>query len=560
MNKRIPIGLSNFKKLIEENYYYVDKSLLVKDIDESGEVVLITRPRRFGKTLNLSMLQYYYDISEQPCGHLFNNLAIEKWEKFTSTQGQFPTIFVSFKEIFQSTYSEMMQEFKEVIAGEFERHVYLLDSSAIAVHEKERFQRLRTETGTVSDLRRSLKFLAALLYKHYKKKVIVLIDEYDVPVQAAFLSGFYEKFLVFFKGLLTGVLKDNKNLEKGVVTGILALAKAGVFTGLNNLDVYNLTHARMADKFGFTTEESMTLLSSYGIQDFSAIKNWYNGYQIGLTSGIFNPWSLLKCVKNEGSLESYWANTGDNVLIRRLIARAGALVKTDLETLLSNQTVQKTIQESIIFPDLDHQEGLVWSILLFTGYLTYTSFKMKEGKKVCSLTIPNMEIKYLYKELIQSLFTDLVVGGQVVEFLQALTEGNTEVFARYLQTFVINCMSVHDLSSEEPERSYHLFVLGLLVMLKDSYTVKSNHESGYGRYDISLIPKDNKKNGIVLELKRVWEEGKDGLDKGAQLALDQIIERKYAESLFDQGVNTVIAYGIAFLGKKVCVKAVELQK
>lgn len=560
MKKRLPIGLSDFKRLIEDDYYYVDKTLLIKDIDESGSVVLITRPRRFGKTLNLSMLQYYYDISEKPCGHLFKDLNIEKWEKYQATQGQFPTIFVSFKEIFQSTYHKMMLTLRRVIAEEFERHAYLLESSSIPDHEKEMFQRIRTQKNTVNELSSSLKFLGSLLVKHYRKNVIVLLDEYDVPVQASFIHGFYEKFLLTYKELLTGVLKDNRNLEKGVVTGILTLAKAGVFTGLNNLNVCNIMKVSIADKFGFTTEESFALLNYYDIKDLNAIKSWYNGYQMGHTSGIFNPWSIIQCIFNQGSLEPYWVKTGDNVLIRRLIARAGALVKTDLETLLNGQVVEKAIEESIIFPDLDHRENLVWSILLFTGYLTYSSYEIRDGKKMCSLVIPNMEIKYLYRELIESLFTDLVVGGQVVEFLQALTEGKTEVFARYLQSFVLNSMSFHDLSSDEPERSYHLFVLGLLILLKDSYTMKSNHESGFGRYDISLFPKDNRKNGVIIELKKIWEDGQDGEEKAAQAAIDQIIEKKYVESFFDQGVKKILVYGIAFLGKKVCVKAIVLEK
>lgn len=558
MDKKIPVGIWNFRKIIEEGYYYVDKSLLIKNVIESGEVVLMTRPRRFGKTLNLSMLHYFYEISDQPTAHLFEELAIWQHVEFRSLQGQFPVIFVTFKDIFQSTYEDMLNKFAYIISLEFKRHGYLLSSSELDDGDKARILRLQNETGSKLDLAISLQFLSHVLSKHYNKKVIVLIDEYDVPVQAAYVHNFYEKLILFVKELLTGVLKDNLALQKGVVTGIFTLAKAGILTGLNNLDIFNLTNERFADKFGFTAEEAAAMLQYYHIPDFSKVQEWYNGYIFGPIQGMFNPWSMIKCIENKGALEIYWANTSDNILLKKMIARAGAATKTDLELLLSDQVVEKTVDESIVFPDLDIEVDMIWTILLYTGYITYTHYVIKDGKKSCSLVIPNQEIKFLYKNLIKRLFIEMVRGGMAIEFLQALTEGNTEVFSNHLQNFILNSMSSHDISSPEPEQSYHLFVLGLLVMLSDDYIVKSNQESGFGRYDIMIIPKQKHRKGIVIELKKVWTRGPDALEIAAQKAIDQIIERKYDQIFKEQGIQHIVCYGIAFEGKAVLVKSINL--
>ena len=541
MAKKIPVGIWNFRKIIEEDYYFVDKSLLIKEIAESGEVVLMTRPRRFGKTLNLSMLQYFYEKSEISTAHLFEGLAIWQYEEFRSLQGQFPVIFVTFKDIFQSTYGEMIKKFAFIIALEFKRHAYLLSSPALDASDSERFSRLQAEIGSERDLASSLHFLSRALSKHHNKKIMILIDEYDVPVQAAYVHGFYEQCILFAKELMTGAFKDNLALEKGLITGIFTLAKSGIFTGLNNLDIFNLTGERFADKFGFTAEEADTMLRYYNIQDLHEVQQWYNGYIFGTMHGIFNPWSIIKCIGNKGALEIYWANTSDNVLLKKMITNAGAATKIDLEILLTDQIIEKTIEESIVFPDLDLEPDMIWTILLFTGYITYKHYEIKEGKKACSLIIPNQEIKFLYKNLIKKLFIESVMGGKAVEFLQALTEGNNEIFSNHLQNFVLNSMSAHDLSSAEPEQSYHLFVLGLLVMLSDDYAVQSNRESGLGRYDIMIIPKQRHRKGIIIELKKVWTIGPDALEKAAQKAIDQIIEKNTPKLFMNKGSKILYA-------------------
>ncbi len=556
MKKLVPIGISDFKELKSGNYYYVDKTMLIKDIFESGKAVLVTRPRRFGKTLNLSMLHYYFTL-ESNNSDLFVDTQIWAHESYKNLQGQFPVIFITFRDITQTNYNDMLKKIAYTVSIEFERFFYILEGETLKTHEKEMFNRINSRHADLVDLASSLEFLVRMLHKFHKKKVIVLLDEYDVPLQTAYLHGFYDELIPVMRDLLTGIFKDQVMLEKGVITGNLTLAKAGIFSGLNNLDVYNVTHTRMADKFGFTTEEAYGLLDYYECKNIiEEIKNWYDGYTFGEVKGIFNPWSMLKCISENGVRYTYWVNTSHNSLLKKLIGSADEGTKSDLVNLLNGQSVQHTIRESIIFKDLDTQFDLIWSLLLFTGYLTYTSCHVRDGKKECTLIIPNNEIKYLYEELIRDIFTQILPGkGQ--ELLSAIIRGDTATFTTLLQDFVLKSMSTFDVPSSDPERSYHLFVLGLLVMLSEDYEVSSNREGGLGRYDIALIPKVPGKVGIVIEFKKVWGEN-ESLEVSAQKALDQIVEKKYAISLFSKNVSSVFAYGIAFKGKTLFVKSASL--
>lgn len=554
MQKLVPIGISDYKKLVEGNHYYVDKTRLIEEIWDSGEVVLVTRPRRFGKTLNLSMLRYFFEQSSVDHQHLFKDTAIWQHVKYQALHGQFPVIFLSFRSIKGSHWQVCYDTFALIISEEFDRHRYLLSDGSLESQEKVLFQRILERTVSEAELRLSLQFLGKLLARYHQKKVVVLIDEYDVTVQSAYVHGFYEEAIEFLKVLLTAILKDNNVLEKGVLTGVLTLAKAGIFTDLNNLDVFNLTHETMADKFGFTRKEVADLLNYYGLTHSQAqIEQWYDGYTFGTTSAIFNPWSVLKCIKAQGVIDTYWANTSDNILVKKLIARATISIKSELELILHNKPVEQSIKESITFPQLDHGSDLVWSLLLFTGYLTYKTCEFKDGSKVCALIIPNQEIRHLYVQMIRELFKESVMGGQVENLLLAITQGDTDIFSKLLQSFVLNSMSAYDLPSDEPEKSYHLFVLELLVALSDTYEVKSNRESGLGRYDIMIIPKKEHIPSIIMEFKIVRPG--ETLETTAQKALDQIREKKYAQELYTKSVLSVLEYGIAFEGKKIFVKS-----
>ncbi len=354
------------------------------------------------------------------------------------------------------------------------------------------------------------------------------------------------------------MLKDNDEMEKGIITGILTLTKAGIFTGLNNLDVFDLTSSvNLSDKFGFTENEVRELITYYGFDEQEVnIKARYNGYMFGRTSSLYNPWSVLSCIRNKGMLQNYWVSTSGNYLVKRLIGRACVEVKAKLEKLLVGQAVQEVIDKSITFPELTTRSDILWSFLLYTGYLTYADYSIKEGKVYASLNVPNEELSYLYAELITNIFKESVVGGQVNDLLETLIAGDTKIFTKLLQSFVLASMSSFDLSSSEPEKSYHLFVLGLLVALRDVYEVKSNNESGHGRYDIALIPRVNNKPGIVIEFK-VVRKG-ETVDTAAQRALSQIIQKDYTQELFDRSINNIIAYGIAFEGKPISVASTTL--
>ena len=555
--KKIPIGVSDYKNLVDGDYYYVDKTLLIGDILNSGAVVLMTRPRRFGKTLNLSMVRYFLEKSENSTEYLFNTTKIWDHKEYHELQGSSPVIFVCFKDVKEPSWEAAYDSFALVLSNEFDRHDYLLEGDTLKPHERELYQRILERRASSIELKASLNFLAKVLHRHHKKKPFLLIDEYDTPIQKAFLEGYYEPAISFLQGLLATVLKDGNEIEKGVVTGILTLTKAGIFSGLNNLDVFDLTSVNISDKFGFTEDEVTQLLEYYGYSERSKdIKQWYDGYTLGKTSAMYNPWSVLSCLRNEGMLQNYWVSTSSNDLVKRLIGRASIDVKANLEKLLTGKTATETIYSSITFPEVETRSDILWSLLLFTGYVTYSEYTIKDGRVHASLKIPNEELQHLYAELISSIFKESILGGQVAHLLEALTIGDTEIFSKLLQSFVYTSMSSFDLSSSEPEKSYHLFVLGLLVALSDTYEVKSNKESGLGRYDITLIPRVNNKPGIVMEFK-VVRKGEDIEDVSTK-ALDQITQKKYTQELFDRSVSKVLAYGIAFEGKTIHVSSSEV--
>ena len=550
--KNIPIGISDFKKLIEEGYYYVDKTAIIPQLIKSGEVVLISRPRRFGKTLTLSMLKYFFEQSTISNASLFSNTAIETYKEYTALQGQFPVIFLSFKDIKQTSWESVFKDFASVLAEEYNRHKYLLHSPALESYEKEYFEKILKKKTAQDELEWSIRSLAKFLHAHYEKKVIILIDEYDLPIHSAYSNGFYEIAINFLRSLLSRALKDVPFLEKGVLTGILTLAKAGIFSGLNNLAVFNLTDKRLAESFGFTESEVAELLEYYNLAHLNGeVKQWYNGYTFGNTAGIYNPWSVLECITREGTFDQYWAYTGDDSLLKKLIARAPSSTKTDLQLLLTGKSITRNIEEMVPFPVLDTRPDLIWSLLLWTGYLTYTSCELQEGEKVCHLVIPNQEIKYIYTRLIKALMKELTLDGQADLLLQALIDDDCSSLESLLQSFVQNSMSVFDIPSSEPEKSYHLFVLGILVMLGNHYEVKSNRESGLGRYDIMLIPRQDNKPAIVIEFK-VVRKG-ETLKTVAEKALEKIIAKNYIQELHNRGIHDITAYGIAFEQKNVAI-------
>lgn len=553
---KLPIGISDFKEIIEDGYYYIDKTLFIKELVETaGKVILITRPRRFGKTLNLSMLKYFFEINSTSNTHLFENTIIWQYKEYHELQGAYPVIFLTFKNCKQGNWEDAYKKFVELITLEFARHSAILMPELSSL-ELEKYIDISKGTAHSTRYTNSLFFLAMLLKRHYKKRVIVLIDEYDAPIHAAYVNGYYDKMIHFMQSLLTEVLKDNVYLERGILTGILRTAKEGIFSGLNNLRVKTLLDDEFADKFGFTLREVDQLLIDANLTEKSnLIKTWYNGYHCGAIT-LYNPWSLIECIGNKGRVASYWSNTSDNKLIERLIAKASSPVAAELNMLLDGISIEKEIDYGLVFPGIEKNQKAVWSLLLFTGYLTFTGLQYPPGKTLCSLTIPNEEIKLLYQQLITAIFEQALNHSLMHDLKQSLLEANGELFGKVLQEFIITSMSMFDIPKTEAERSYHLFVLGLLVIMSDTFEVKSNRESGEGRYDILLVPHNKKQWGIILEFKKASSDSDEIMQTTAQKALDQINDKQYAQELKHRGIIKIAAFGIACMGKKIVVKSV----
>jgi hypothetical protein len=555
--KNLPIGISDFSKLIKGDYYYVDKTLLIKEIlESSGEVQLIPRPRRFGKTLNLSMLKYFFEKTDHDNSALFTHTKIWQDENYRKHQGKYPVIYLTFKDVKEEKWEIAYKKIVSLISREFERHI-VLAKKHLSAFQLNKYTAIIEERADLVDYHNSLFILTKLLHEAYNEQVIVLIDEYDAPIHAGYAHGYYQDTIQFMRSFLTPALKDNDSLNRGILTGILRTAKEGIFSGLNNLKVYSLLNNTFQDKFGFTQQEVERLFNDFNLSPLlDDAQQWYNGYTFGSTT-IYNPWSLLMCISEQGAFQPYWVNTSDNLVIKKLLTLSDIEVKTDFELLLSGKSVAKVVDEAIIFPGIEKNDQALWSLFLFTGYLTYTSCELNEGITTCSLTIPNKEIKFLYNNFIKEIVQGLLKTAKVTTFVKALTTGDVETFGILLQEFVLNSISFYDLPINEAEKSYHLFVLGLLALLADSYQIKSNRESGHGRYDIMLIPHDKNNLGIVIEFKKATE--KETLEIAAQRALEQINNKKYAQELIASGIKHIKAYGIAFKGKDVLVLAEDLK-
>lgn len=553
MTKQLPIGISDFKKLIEGGYVYVDKSLLIQELIERGaEVTLIPRLRRFGKTLNLSMLRYFFEKG-QP-SHLFESLKIWKDEKCRALQGQFPVIFLSLKDVKHPSWEKTFESLCGFIAEEFQRHRYLVEENTLSAEEKDDYLQILRREGEQALVERSLRLLTEWLHRYHKKRVILLIDEYDTPAHAAYVGGFYETFIGFLRNWLSGGLKDNNALERGVLTGILRIAKESIFSGLNNISTFTILSEGFQDKFGLLESEVRILLQEYGLIDqLPEIRKWYNGYRIGSCEGIYNPWSVLKCIDAKGALAPYWVNTSDNALMKQLIARGTEELKADVEELIRGGIIHKTIEEGIIFSNLDKNPDAVWSLLLFSGYVTITS--TPSYGKPCSLRIPNAEVGELYKSTVLDWFKTTIHETNYRLLLNSLITGDVDTFSQIFQEFLVTSVSVFDVSAEEPEKIYHAFILGMLIGLKDRYEVKSNRESGYGRYDVMLIPKNPQDLGIVMEFKKIGRFEKTDLETAVASALKQIEERQYDVELRKLGVTRILHLGFAFEGKKVVIRS-----
>ncbi len=554
---QLPIGYDNFGKILEKKLYFVDKSLLIQEIidNKEAEVIVITRPRRFGKTLNLSMLQYFFSAEAYGCKTqgLFDGLKIAALgEEYMQHQGGYPVIFITLKDVRNHSFTHARKQLGHLLAELYGEYPYLLHSPHLEAAEKQFFKTVVEITDDSSVLEKALRYLIHYLFKHHGVKVWLFIDEYDTPLQSAFLHGYYEEMIDLIRGLFGAALKTNPYLEKAVITGILRIAKESLFSGLNNVKVYTLLQSKYGQYFGFTEPEITDLLTKANLaEQADSIRHWYNGYLAGDTV-IYNPWSIANCMNDNGLLRPYWVNTSSNDLIKHLLARGDESLKENLALLIAGQPIEALIDENISFGDLEKDNNALWSLLLSSGYLKAIQCEPFKARMQCRLMPPNYEVKILYEGIMQGWFSEALGHNKYQSFLKSLTRGDVEEFTLRLQDCLQNTLSLFDVTGHQPEKFYHGFVLGMTVSLELTHEVQSNKESGFGRYDVMLIPKDPSQLGIVMEFKTVSDE-KVVLSQAAEQALQQVIDRGYAQTLRSKGIERILQLGLAFHHKTVAV-------
>jgi hypothetical protein len=563
---KLPIGYDNFRSVIDKKLTFVDKSLLIKDFldDEGTQVALVTRPRRFGKTLNLSMLHHFFaaEVQGEPTKDLFKGLKImQQGEQYLQHQGKYPVIALSFKDIKQNSFEDSFQKLCDLFVSVYDEYGYLLDSNKVTDTQKRFIESILKREINPPQLENALKFLTGCLFQHHDHiRPLLLIDEYDTPIQAAYASKYYDKMVNFMRGLFSAGLKDNPYLHRAMLTGILRISKESLFSDLNNVKVYSMLNAKYSEHFGFTETEVNDLFNQAKLNtNPEEIKAWYNGYKISNTI-IYNPWSIVNCIQEQGVLKPYWVNTSDNKLVKDLLIQSSTQFKHDFELLLEGKVVEKFIDENFVFPELQVNQAAVWSLLLMAGYLKVVSSQETLQGTLCQLQIPNQEIRNLYRKIIEQWLSN----GKGIEwynqFLNDLLTGNMEELQKGLHEIMLQTISVHDFS-RAPEAFYQGLMIGLTASLdKDQYEKRSNRESGYGRYDIVIIPKNTDKLAILLELKSVKvpkkeEDLKPQLEKAAKEALDQIEKNKYSAELKQRGIGDVLKIGLAFCGKEFHIES-----
>ena len=549
---KLPIGISDFAELVTENYNFADKSLFIKEIISDGaKVILITRPRRFGKTLNLSMLYHFLQANFQIKDNIFKDLNVAKDTNFCQQhQNKYPVIFVSFKDIKASSYENAYKDIIETISQLYENHRYLLEESILSQTEKNTFLEILNKKAQSSEIKSSLKLLTKHLSTKFSKPPILLIDEYDTPIQEAYLKGYYSEMIELMRSILGQALKDNTSLGKAIVTGITKISQESLFSGLNNIQAYGILQERYGQYFGFTEEEVNQFLLEGRLEGHPSIKKWYNGYQIGKYV-LYNPWSIISCLSNNGKLQPYWLNTSSNELITKLVSNSDIVVKQKFELLLQGQIIEQAISENLVFPDLEIDPEALWVLLLYTGYLKVLSSEFRGNRLMAKIAIPNQEVSFVYDKIVERWFSLAISLESYDRFVQSLTNGDVEKFELYLATYIVQSGSYFDFNQNTPEQIFHVFILGLVVGLRDDYIISSNEESGLGRLDVAFIPKSKQKNGIILEFKIANTQ--EELVSKANQALIQIKEKQYFQSFKQHEIKNILAIGIAFCGKEVKV-------
>lgn len=563
MARTVKIGNQDFGEIIGRNCFYVDKTGFIKEWWENeDDVTLITRPRRFGKTLNMSMLNYFFSINHKGDSHLFEGLDIWRSKKYRELQGTYPVIYLSFAGVKQTNYKNTRKYICKLITNLYLDYRFLIDEGFLRGVDITFFNSVMPDMDDV-DAAESLKQLSKYLSKYYGKKVIILLDEYDTPMQEAYVNGYWDEMADFTRGLFNSAFKTNPYLERAIMTGITRVSKESVFSDLNNLEVITTTSPKYETAFGFTEKEVQESLSEFGLQDKMAeVKRWYDGFQFGKCDSIYNPWSITNFL-DVRQFAPYWANSSSNALIGKLIQEGGREIKTRVENLINGASFMASLDEQIVFSQLSENEDAIWSLLLASGYLKVINlydvdYESGKGFATYELMLTNLEAAFVFRKMISGWFA--VCSAPYNHFIQALLQNNLTEMNRYLNNVAMMIASNFDSGKKPseytaPEKFYHGLVLGLILELRDTYVITSNRESGYGRYDLLLEPRNLTDEGIILEFKVVAPETEKGLDDTAQAAIRQIINKKYAVTLEEKGISRekVRIYGFAFRGKEVFI-------
>lgn len=548
-NKSLPIGVSDFK-LATTGYYYVDKTLMIRDfLDKKPMVSLFTRPRRFGKTLNMDMLRVFFEKTNEDTSVYFKDKQI--WQcsdYYTKHQGQYPVIFLTFKDVKSMTWEETFQKIRRLISLEFIRHNELETSSVLTAYEKEQYHLLAGDSGDEVDCQMGLQLLSLLLHKHYGRECIIIIDEYDTPIQQGHTCNFYPEIVNFMRNFFSGGLKDNPHLAFGFLTGILRVAKESIFSGMNNLKTYSILDDGYSSYFGFTEKEVKDMLRYYGKDDkYNELSEWYDGYRFGNTE-IFNPWSVINYISDNCFPKAFWQSTGSNEIIGEIIQTATPEITKDLYKLLCGEKIAAYIDTGVIYPEVQNNPYSIYSFLLVAGYLKVANiYPQSDGNFMCDVAIPNKEITFVYEKEVLNRTNQ---NSLAISISQAIFSKDTQKLQSLLEDFMVKSISSIDGANEG---FYHGMMLGLCAILGNRYKIRSNRESGLGRFDIQLMPLTKGMPGFIFEFKHTKDEHAD-LSALADSALQQIEAKKYDTELRDNGVNSIISIGIAFRGKSAVVR------
>lgn len=564
MARIVGIGIQSFEQVIEHNYFYIDKTLFIKEWWESGDsVTLITRPRRFGKTLNVDMLNCFFSKEYANRRELFEGLNIWEDERYRKLQGTYPVINLSFANVKETSIAATKKRICQLLTNLYSKYYFLRDSALLGKKDRQYFDRISVDMSD-TDATLALYSLSDYLHRYYGRKVIILLDEYDTPMQEAYVNGFWEEMIAFMRSMFHSAFKTNPYMERAIMTGITRVSKESIFSDLNNLEVITTTSDQYAAAFGFTEEEVFAGLEECGCSgEKEKVKRWYDGFVFGKHTDIYNPWSILNFLK-KGEYKAYWANTSSNSLVGKLIQGGNGEVKIQFEELLQGKHLRMPIDEQIVYNQLDDNEAAIWSLLLASGYLKVLDYeqldRIEPGKEpLYELTLTNREVKYMFDGMVRGWFTKAKPSYN--GFIKAMFQQDIDAMNEYMNRIALTTFSYFDTGNrptgQEPERFYHGFVLGLMVDLRADYIITSNRESGFGRYDVVLEPKDPGKNpAVIIEFKVRNARREQSLAETAAAAIDQIEEKRYDAALLERGISAerIYKYGFAFAGKEVLIE------